>query len=75
MFFKRKKEDPVEPQHKYKATYNCLHCGDMKEITIAHPTSTTPYFLHHNFCEGKEIWEVYMLTSVTPLSETENLKD
>ena len=68
MFFKRE-EEHVKPQPKYKATYKCLHCGATKEIYIANPRVVRPYVLHEN--EG--IYEMYILTSVTPLREEEQL--
>lgn len=68
MFFKRK-DEPKNP--KYKATYKSLHSGNIKEFAIVEPTEALANFLQ----KGDDIWEMYMLASVTPLNEEERLKD
>lgn len=64
MFFKRK-DEPSNP--KYKATYKSLHSGNIKEFAIVEPTEAQANFLQ----KGNNIWEMYILVSVTPLSEKE----
>lgn len=48
---------------KYKATYKCLHCGVTKEFIVDEPEEAIAYFLQ----KGENIWEMYMLTSITLL--------
>lgn len=66
MFFKKEKENKQEqPQKLYKATYKSLHSGNIKEFKIECQTKTLTSFLQ----KGENIWEMYMLVSVTPLEE------
>ena len=67
MIFK-KKDEPKKPR--YKATYKSLHSGNVKLFTVAEPKEALANFLQ----KGEGIWEVYMLTSIIPLSEEEQLK-
>lgn len=52
---------------KYKATYKCLHCENITTYSIASPAEAEIYFLQ----QSGDIWEVYMLVSITPLDESE----
>lgn len=61
----KKKDELKNP--KYKAIYKSLHSGNIKEFTIVKLEEALAYFLQ----EGKGIWEMYMLTSVIPLSTEE----
>jgi hypothetical protein len=62
MFFQK---EPKQKKPKYKATYKSLHSGNTKVFAVAEPTEALLNFLQ----KGEDIWEMYMLTSVVPLSE------
>lgn len=70
MFLKRKDEEKQE-KVKYKATYKSLHSENTKTFAITEPTEALASFLQ----KDGNIWEMYMLTSVIPLSEEEYIKD
>ena len=59
------KKETKQEKPKYKATYKSLHSGNTKVFAVAEPTEALSNFLQ----KGEDIWEMYMLTSVVPLSE------
>ena len=65
MFFKRK-DEPKNP--KYKATYRGSYNGNIKEFAIAEPTEALTAFLQKN---EEDIWEMYALVNIAPLSKEE----
>ena len=67
MFFKKETE---QKKPKYKATYKSLHSGNTKVFAVVEPTEALANFLQ----KGEDILEMYMLTSIVPLSEEEQLK-
>lgn len=52
---------------KYKAIYQCLHCGKTKEVLVYEPNAIESVLV-----KGDGIWERYVLTHIVKLDEDEN---
>ena len=69
MFFERGNKDKQE-KAKYKATYKSLHSGNTRTFASVNPVETLTHFLQKN----DNVWEMYVLVSITPIDETESLR-
>lgn len=70
MFFKRNRNK--QKDYKYRATYKSLYSGDVKEFLVVERGDAIVNFLQEG---DNNVWESYMLTSVSPIDKRDSIMD